>query len=415
MTPIRPRVLFLSHSASRNGATILLLGFLRWLRDQVDWDIEVVVNGRGPLLDDFRAIARTHVWRDPQPRLDNLLPPTLDPLKRLIQDIHARLSLPSGHIDLIYANTAAVAPLVQRLATGSRPLLWHVHELTYAIDVTLTRSDWMERFRSATRFIAVSNAVRQALIADRAINPERIDVINGFTETGSMSREKADATRQRLRRELGIPSDAFVVGGCGSLGWRKGSDVFLQIARESVLASNGGALFFLWVGGERGEPAALEFLHDMRRLGIDPCCRLVPTTPEVQDYYHVMDTFALTSREDPFPLVVLEAAEHAIPTICFADAGGAGEFVEDDGGFRVSYLDVHGFAQRILQLNGDRATATRLGKRAQRKVRENLHVQCQGPKLLQSIQRCLINGGSAVLDTTSLPDSQPQGKGLGAD
>ena len=50
----KPRILFLCHSASRNGATVLWLHFLQWLRPKVDWDIEALVEGSGPLLNDFR-------------------------------------------------------------------------------------------------------------------------------------------------------------------------------------------------------------------------------------------------------------------------------------------------------------------------------------------------------------------------
>src|SRR4051812_37052285 len=61
----KPRILFLCHSASRNGATILLLHLLRWLKEAVNWDLQVLVAGSGPLLDDFRAVAETTVWRSP--------------------------------------------------------------------------------------------------------------------------------------------------------------------------------------------------------------------------------------------------------------------------------------------------------------------------------------------------------------
>ena len=55
----RSRVLFLCHSASRNGATILLLDLLRWLKRETNYDIQVLVNGRGALLDELRAVGPT--------------------------------------------------------------------------------------------------------------------------------------------------------------------------------------------------------------------------------------------------------------------------------------------------------------------------------------------------------------------
>ena len=395
MSKTRPRVLFISHSASRNGATILLLSFLRWLKDRVDWDIEILIHGRGPLLDEFRAIAKTTVWRDPGPKFQTLLPSAFEPLGRIVQAAHAWLSLPSGRFDLVYANTTAAAPMVVPLAGNTGSLLWHVHELSYALKVSLTRGDWVDCFRSATRFIAVSNAVRDVLIADQRIDADRIDVVNGFIEPKRLDSDIAEAKRQELRDRLGIPRGAFVIGACGSLGWRKGSDLFLQIARRVASRLQGENIYFLWVGGAQGEPAALEFAYDMCRLGLDHLCRHVPTTADVLDYYYLMDAFALTSREDPFPLVVLEAADHALPILCFDDAGGAVEFIGDERGLRVPYLDTEGFAEKLIQLYRDRSSARQLGERARLKAWEGLRVETQGPKLLQSMQRCLADDGHA--------------------
>ena len=74
MTPIRPlRVLFVCHSASRNGATILLLQLIRWLKPQGEWEIHVLIHGDGALAKDFAAVATTTIWRDPRTALDALL------------------------------------------------------------------------------------------------------------------------------------------------------------------------------------------------------------------------------------------------------------------------------------------------------------------------------------------------------
>jgi glycosyltransferase involved in cell wall biosynthesis len=395
MSTRRPRVLFISHAASRNGATILLLSFLRWLKDRVDWDIQVLVQGRGPLLDEFRMIAKTTVWRDPGPKLDILLPRVLKPFKHALQMTHTWLSRPSGQFDLIYANTTAAAPIVYQLTGKTRSLLWHVHELSYAIKISLTQHNWMDCFYSAGRFIAVSNAVRDALIADQGIDADLIDVINGFIEPQSVSPDIVEVKRWQLRRELCIPPDGFVIGACGSLGWRKGSDIFLQMAHRVAAKLDREDIFFLWVGGAQDESAALEFEHDRIRLGLAHLCRFVPTTADVRDYYYVMDAFALTSREDPFPLVVLEAADHALPILCFDNAGGAVEFIGDDSGLRVPYLDVEVFVDCIIKLYRDRTHARQLGTQARLKAHESLRVETQGPKLLQSMQRCLADNGYA--------------------
>ena len=66
--------------------------------------------------------------------------------------------------------------------------------------------------------------------------------------------------------------------------------------------------------------------------------------------------------------VALEAAALGKPVLCFADSGGMPEFVEDDAGFVVPYLDLAAMAERIAALAVDTTLRARLGKRAAEKV-----------------------------------------------
>jgi glycosyltransferase involved in cell wall biosynthesis len=102
-----------------------------------------------------------------------------------------------------------------------------------------------------------------------------------------------------------------------------------------------------------------------------------------------MDVFALTSREDPFPLVMLEAGACHVPTVCFARAGGGPEFVVDKPALVAPFLDVAGFALRLETLRRDRVLRVQLGDAAAHKVRSEHIVEMQGPKILASIERCL--------------------------
>ena len=56
------------------------------------------------------------------------------------------------------------------------------------------------------------------------------------------------------------------------------------------------------------------------------------------------DLFCLPSREDPFPLVMLEAGALGKPMVCFDGAGGAKEFAARGAGIVVPYLDVPAMA-----------------------------------------------------------------------
>lgn len=389
------RVLFLSHSASRNGATILLLRFLRWLRARVDWEIEVLVCGCGPLLGEFRSVAPTRVVRS-FPAFVSALPQRYRArTSRSIVAAQSAALLGTRRFDLIYANTSAVWPLVSALRNRA-PVLWHIHELSYALRLTL--GDQHDRaLRSLPeRLIAVSRSVKESLVHDFRVPITKIDVVHGFVPSVEMAPAEWQRRRQRVRLALGWPDDAFVVGGCGSLGWRKGSDLFLQIARRVIETERHRNMRFLWVGGDEVGCESLEFGHDLDRLDLEGRCRRIPTAADVVDYYCAMDLFALTSREDPFPLVMLEAGTLGVPTVCFAESGGGPEFVAAGAGTTVPYADVHRFAADLEALRDDVERRKRMGEVAAETVRAHHVVDVQGPQILASIQRCLDEHGRRV-------------------
>lgn len=387
-----PRILFLSHSASRNGATILLLHLLRWLKTQVDWEIEILVNGRGPLLEEFRSISKTTVCRSPDALLKIFPQHWRAWLRRHFQALQMKVLLPGRRFDLIYANTSSTWPQVSVLAECAPALLWHIHELKYALRLSIGEDEMNKAFPNVTRFVAVSNSVRDTLVSEFNVPYAKVDIINGFVQSPNFSSEARRLRRQQVRKVLGWPQDAFVVGGCGSLGWRKGTDLFLQIAYAVSRIGGYEKVRFLWVGGSDQDQESLEFAHDACALGLQENSRRISTTAEVSDFYLAMDVFALTSREDPFPLVMLEAGAHGIPVVCFAGSGGGPEFIGDDVGLIAPYLDITTFATHIMSLHDSPELRERLGEAALRKVQAYYRVEVQGPKLLQSIESCLITG-----------------------
>ena len=128
----------------------------------------------------------------------------------------------------------------------------------------------------------------------------------------------------------------------------------------------------------QGSREWLEFQHDLRKLNLQERVQLVADSSEVADYYCSMSAFALTSREDPFPLVALEAAEYHVPVLCFDGAGGTMEFVERGAGLSVPYLDIDRFASELFDLHDHADRRERLSQlRTRRHVRRTAW-RCKG-------------------------------------
>ena len=78
------------------------------------------------------------------------------------------------------------------------------------------------------------------------------------------------------------------------------------------------------------------------------------------------DVFLVSSREDPFPLVVLEAALCGKPILGFKNTGGVDEFIDDSCGIKVDYLNVFEMSKQITTLNSQ--NIKNLGEKSRDKV-----------------------------------------------
>ena len=154
---------------------------------------------------------------------------------------------------------------------------------------------------------------------------------------------------------MGFPTDALVVGGSGAIEWRKGPDLFVYLATRLPAKIAGRPVMFLWVGGETDPYFFTSTNHEIGLAGMESRIKITGYTAEPFRYFNLFDVFAMTSRENPFPVVCLEAAALAKPIVCF-DSGGIKEFVGEGAGTVVRYPDVAGMASAVEKLLRDPET-----------------------------------------------------------
>lgn len=357
-----PIVLFVSHDAHRHGAQLLLLHLLRWLRAHTDLRFEILLKSGGELTADFEALAPTHHW----PR-----------------DADALAHRPN--VRLLYANTVTNGDVLAGLAPLGCPVLTHVHELEHWIRHHVPPANLREVVQRTARWVAVSERVREVLIESVGVAPDAIDLVYEFLGPEAL-RPVDPATSARLRRDLGIPPTAWVVGGSGTMDWRKGTDLFVQLAATTRRRSPSRPVHFLWLGGARDGDAFAKLMHEARVAGVGDRVHFVGAVADPIAYTACFDVFALVSREDPFPLVVLEAAAQRVPVVCFADAGGAPELVDGTCGWVVPYLDVEAMAARVVQLLEAPEERRAFGERGAARVRAEHTVEVAGPRLVAIVE-----------------------------
>lgn len=360
----RPEILFISHEATRTGAPVFLLRLMKHISYQLDMDFVILLRSGGELVPDFSALGKTIVLSDPF-KLDPLV---LNRLKR-------------RNIKLIYSSTITNGMLQAQLKELKCPLLCHVHELSYSIENFFGGKNIKQILDTTNMFLAGSKAVARNLHEQLKIPEERIILAYPFISV----QENLDAI-ESVELPLDLPKDAIVIGTCGTISWRKGPDILLQVARL-VLQKTNKPVFFIWVGGPLSHGDYFKLRYDARLMGIEQAMIFTGNVQSHLPYFSQFDIFLLPSREDPFPLVVMDAASLGIPIICFDRAGGAPELAETDAGIVVPYLDVESMADAILQLSNNDSLRKQLGRRAQQKVVERHDVSVGGEYIVDLFKK----------------------------
>lgn len=390
------RVLFVSHEGSLTGAPMALLHLVRWLRDNSDIEPEVAILRDGPLTTQFEEVGPTTVlgtevdWPVPTAAERRLKEKGRDraALRRQVARLR-RLVGPLGGARTVYLNSAASVRLLHHLPRAEA-VVAHVHELRAALSWSLPPLDQEVLRTRVDHVIAAADCVADNLVRQFGLPRSDITRIYEFIDP-----ERVLAPPERDRRELlatlGIPADALVVGGSGWADWRKGIDLFTQLARE-IDRQGRDDVHLVWVGGIPGGDEGDQIAFDAARAG--GRLHLVGLQSRPHDWYRTFDVLALTSREDPYPLVGLEAGLLGVPLICFDRAGGMTELVHrsaeeglGDPGIVVPYLDVEAMADAALGLLDDPARRTAMGSVAATVIRRDHQVAVAGPQVLEVIER----------------------------
>lgn len=342
MTP--PRVVFVSHNASRSGAPLLLLALQRWLIEHRSFSVATVLLDGGPLEPDFRSVGPVLAVED----------------------------LGTTDADVVHLNTVGSAPALEHLRRGPA-VCCHVHELDYALTHWITDADRRRLRDRVDRFLVVSDMVAAAVVRCLGVEQDKIVRHYGFIDVGAV----------RAFRRADRPDGPPVIGTSGTTEWRKAPDLFLALAR--AVRAQCPESRFPWVGGSARGPEIDGVLADRARLGLDEVVDFVCEQDDARPWFASFDVFALMSREDPFPLTCLEAAALGVPVVAF-DSTGAREFLAEGRGVVVPYPDVEAMAAEVVDLLGDDARRQAIVSAAEERVTAEHDIEVAAPRLAAELE-----------------------------
>jgi glycosyltransferase involved in cell wall biosynthesis len=319
------KILLVGHDAHPHGAQLLLLHIARYLKQHAGMDVQILLLGVGPLLGKYYEAGTVTVASD-----KGVINNHLDHFK-------------AAGISSAIVNSAASARVVPWLETRGIKSTLLIHEMPQLLQEYNLEIPARQGAAAATNLVFSSNFVGQKFLASVDL-PQRPFIV---LPQGNYQNVMFDAAaRTRMSVQLGIGQGEFLVLGAGFGHVRKGFDLFLQIARRLIPEK----IHFVWMGD-------IEFLMktylapEMAALANTGRFHHIAFTSEVQSYFSAADVFALTSREDPYPTVVMEALAAGVPCVAFEGSGGIPDLLRTKTAGRLAAAgDVDDFCAQIRTL-----------------------------------------------------------------
>ena len=156
--------------------------------------------------------------------------------------------------------------------------------------------------------------------------------------------------KQEARLKLGVPDNAICIGSFqkDGIGWGdgaepkliKGPDIFVSVTRE---LKRHIPIFILLTGPARGYVK-----NELEKNDIPYHHSYLTNYKEILDFYHALDLYLVTSREEGGPMALMESMASHVPVIS-TKVGQAEDLIEDKvtGGL-VNVDDIESICERAL-------------------------------------------------------------------
>jgi glycosyltransferase involved in cell wall biosynthesis len=169
--------------------------------------------------------------------------------------------------------------------------------------------------------------------------------------------------RAAARAALGVPPEAFVIGGLGRLVPVKGFDVLVR-ALPSVVAAVPSARVLLV--GDGPDRAALE--AQAAALHVGDRVRITGATSDVTRWLAACDVLAAPSRNEGMGRALVEAMALGVPVVAAAVGGIPAVVADGESGRLVASEDAGALAAALVELGLDEALCAKLGAAAVRRA-----------------------------------------------
>jgi len=344
----KKKIIVVSHDAHLHGAQMLALHIAKVLKEQFNYEVHLLLKSGGDLEEEFRKYAVVYNLEKNYPdhaSIDTLL-----------------TFLKKEGISIAICNTVVTGDIVELLVNKKIRTLSLIHELPGVIQQLGQEKNAKKIARFADKVIFPAEVVKQKFSELTAINEIKCTICPQGLFLKNKYKDNRDIPRKQLREILALPENSKIVLNVGYADFRKGIDLFVKVADKVIKEVDD--VWFVWVG-LRDEIFMASIEAEINRTGLVKKI-LFPgiRRNDLDIFYSGSDVFLLTSREDPFPSVVLDAMNSRLPVIGFDDAGGFKDIITETTGVLVPYLSDERMADAVSRVLKDPELQIDLGNNA---------------------------------------------------
>lgn len=207
-----------------------------------------------------------------------------------------------------HLSTMSVFPLFAAWRAGAPVRICHNHSTAHWGEGVKTLLKYILRPLNkifATHYFACGETAGRWMYGDRCFDKGQVTVMPNAIDAEKFRYDPKE--RERLRKELGIPEDAFVVGHVGRFTYAKNHSFLLDIFAELLKQRNDSILLLVGDGELKTqmEQRACE-------LGIQGHVIFTGNRKDVNKLYSVMDVFCMPSFYEGLGIVTWEAAANGL-------------------------------------------------------------------------------------------------------
>ena len=380
------KVLFLAHSSQQGGAEYCLDTLLKNL-DRTKVNPFVVFPDEGPMSERCRDYEIPVFTRDLLPwiYLDKRSRWYWKQLlgKSWLNTLRLKKLIAGLGVDLVYSNTSAIFEPALAAKFAGVPHLWHIHEV---LDPDIPISQllplrWHQRIIRKLSDVVVfeSDAAQKVFCESTPIHHSRV-VHNSLRFTPKKVDQQAI---DQLREQYNLSPRRPAIISVGQFIDRKNPLLLLK-AIEKLTPENRPYCIFVGEG-----PLENEMRRYAAEKKLDDVCRFIPFQSDIAPYLQLSDALVLTSKQESFGLVLIEAGAYGKPVIACKSQGP--EEIIDDGktGYLVPQENAYELANAIRQVILDPAKGHDLGRQAINRIQAMFDAKTNAEKIEAIILECL--------------------------